>query len=383
MQEHLIGCCRVSVRPRVGLLCLAVVAVLPVHASGPDKAPSPAAFAAASVTTTRGLPSAASPSVGGNEKAPVFGSLQLLKSTELVVPEQLRVLIFAPHPDDETLATAGLIQRVQTRGGKVRVVFVTNGDGYVDGVRHETRRQSTSKRDFIAYGQRRRGEALKAITRLGLRADDAVFLGFPDDGIDDLWGRHWSEQVPFESPHTHLARPFEATSAARHVDYAGVDLEREMERAMRDWRADWLVVPDPRDRHPDHCTSGVFVLDVVRRLHRKSREGSPAPRVLTYLVHSPDYPASPTWVNEVAQAGVGGTGTSSAVLASTRWSNLLLTAAEVERKQVALREYESQMHVMSPFLRQFLTQFELFAELDTQQVDAVAGDYAARFGRMR
>jgi hypothetical protein len=36
-----------------------------------------------------------------------------------------RVLVIAPHPDDETLATGGLLQRSMAAGGAVRVVFVT------------------------------------------------------------------------------------------------------------------------------------------------------------------------------------------------------------------------------------------------------------------
>lgn len=380
MQDRLTGC-GVVLRPLLGLFVVASVAVLPVRARSFDGAPPPAA------QTTLPATGLASPSAGGPiadvaDKAPMIASLQLVQPEELIVPERLRVLVFAPHPDDETLATGGLIQRVQARGGRVRIVFVTNGDGYVDGVRHEARREATSAQDFIAYGERRRGEALKALARLGLTPEDAVFLGFPDDGIDDLWARHWSEQSPFRSPHTHLIRPFATTSTARHIDYAGVDLENEMERVMRQWSADWVVVPDPRDRHPDHCTSGVFVLDVVHRLHGKGRDGDPIPRVFTYLVHAPDYPASPGWVKGVAYAGVGGSRTSGTVLATARWSNLPLTVAEVAGKQVALNEYETQMHVMSPFLKQFLTRFELFAELDTRQVRAVAGDYAARFGRV-
>lgn len=40
-----------------------------------------------------------------------------------------RALIIAPHPDDETLAAGGLIKSVLSRGGQVKVVMVTNGDG--------------------------------------------------------------------------------------------------------------------------------------------------------------------------------------------------------------------------------------------------------------
>lgn len=45
-----------------------------------------------------------------------------------------RLLVFTPHPDDETLGAGGLIQRVQRLGGQVQVVLMTNGDGYADGV---------------------------------------------------------------------------------------------------------------------------------------------------------------------------------------------------------------------------------------------------------
>src|SRR5512143_3590489 len=53
----------------------------------------------------------------------------LFAKKELQVPSHLRLMVFAPHPDDETLGAGGLIQRVLATGGKVRVVFVTNGDG--------------------------------------------------------------------------------------------------------------------------------------------------------------------------------------------------------------------------------------------------------------
>ena len=49
-----------------------------------------------------------------------------------------RLLVIAPHPDDETLGAGGLIQRVVSAHATVRVVLVTAGDGYVEAVRYET-----------------------------------------------------------------------------------------------------------------------------------------------------------------------------------------------------------------------------------------------------
>ena len=39
-----------------------------------------------------------------------------------------RVLILSPHPDDEAIGTAGVIQRALKQNAKIRVVCYTNGD---------------------------------------------------------------------------------------------------------------------------------------------------------------------------------------------------------------------------------------------------------------
>src|SRR5947209_5243916 len=41
-----------------------------------------------------------------------------------------RLLVFAPHPDDETLGAAGLMREARLRHDPVRVVILTNGDGF-------------------------------------------------------------------------------------------------------------------------------------------------------------------------------------------------------------------------------------------------------------
>ncbi|MBN2830786.1 MAG: PIG-L family deacetylase, partial [Candidatus Omnitrophica bacterium] len=39
-----------------------------------------------------------------------------------------RVLIFAPHPDDEAIACAGVIQEALSKGAKVKIVYLTHGE---------------------------------------------------------------------------------------------------------------------------------------------------------------------------------------------------------------------------------------------------------------
>jgi LmbE family N-acetylglucosaminyl deacetylase len=315
-------------------------------------------------------------------RLPNAGTLVIAKK-ELQVPPHTRLMVFAPHPDDETLGAGGLIQRVLAAGGTVRVVFVTNGDGYVDGVRVEAHRTQTHASDFVAYGERRHNEALRAVQDIGLSAGDVVFLGFPDDGIDDLWAAHWSDDKPYVSPYTRFAHPPYKDSLDRRVEYAGTDLKQEITRTLRAFRPNWVVLPDPRDRHPDHCTTGVFVLDALRALRQEPGEWFDRTQAFTYLVHYPDYPSSTAWIREIEGAGVGGSLTAGRVLTAAPWLALPLTSGELATKRRAIAAYHTQVQVMKPFLTQFLRGFELFAQLDATQVAIVPREYAARFRRTK
>ena len=81
----------------------------------------------------------------------------------LTVRDHERLLVIAPHPDDETLGAGGLIQRVLARHGTVQVVLVTAGDGNVGGVVLETGLRQPPPANFVAYGERRVSEARDAL----------------------------------------------------------------------------------------------------------------------------------------------------------------------------------------------------------------------------
>lgn len=368
--------------PRRGVLIALLAAALPLCGVLHANASESGAAAARVLNNAPPRPRLAPPAAPEPRAIRLPNASNLLfAKKELRVPPHVRLMVFAPHPDDETLGAGGLIQRVLASGGTVQIVFVTNGDGYVDGVRVESRRTDARASDFIQYGQRRHDEALRAVQDIGLRASDAVFLGFPDDGIDDLWAAHWSENRPYVSPYTRFARPPYKDSLSPQVDYAGSELEEEITRTLRAFRPTWVVLPDPRDRHPDHCTTGVFVLDALRALRQEPGDWFDRTQAFTYLVHYPDYPASAAWIKEIVGAGVGGSLTAGRVLTAAPWLSLPLTPAELAGKQRAIAAYQTQVQVMKPFLAQFVRGFELFAQLDATQVATVPRKYAARFRR--
>jgi N-acetyl-1-D-myo-inositol-2-amino-2-deoxy-alpha-D-glucopyranoside deacetylase len=326
--------------------------------------------------TNRTQPSALRPGVN----IPGLGAASSLRITihgEMDIPEGTRALVFSPHPDDETIAAGGFMQQVIQRDGKVRLVFMTNGDGYVQGVQLATRRTAISSEDFVRYGVTRHDEALRAACDLGLTPADVLYLGYPDDGINKLWTSHWSRQSAYTSPHTLFSHAHYRTSFRHDARYDGFDLGTEIERVIRTFKPDWIVLPDPRDQHPDHAATGVFVLDALRRLGQRGDLDLEDMHVYTYLVHYGDYPVSNAWTKMISTSGVNGSKVASEVLSETEWVNLPLTQEEQAVKKKALGDYVTQIQVLGDFLKEFLLPAEIFGRLDAAQIMAVPQEYIA------
>ena len=158
--------------------------------------------------------------------------------------------MIAPHPDDETLGAGGLIQRVVSAHGTVRVVLVTAGDGYVEAVRYETGELRPRAPVYVAYGERRLREARAAGRKLGGNLVRVGLLGFPDGGLEQLLQAHWWRDVSERSPTTGAVRPPYPEAVDRSVAYDGDDLRRELLRVLRETRPTTVAFPDPLDRIP-------------------------------------------------------------------------------------------------------------------------------------
>jgi len=162
-----------------------------------------------------------------------------------------RVLVFAPHPDDETLATGGLLQHAREVGSAIRTVFITDGDNNPWPQRALERRWRIQQADRSRWGARRRTEALAALATLGVPPEGAMFLGYPDQGLTQL-----------------------LFSREEKVSQAIASLVAE-------WRPSLLIVPSARDCHPDHSAIALLVRRALTRL------GAACPPFmeLGYLVH--------------------------------------------------------------------------------------------------
>jgi LmbE family N-acetylglucosaminyl deacetylase len=280
-------------------------------------------------------------------------------SINLSVNRATRLLVIAPHPDDDILGAGGLIRRVVKAGGTVRVVWLTSGDGFPEGV--ETAEGVSphvahlTPRDYTTYGTLREREARAAVGSLGVAASGLTFLGFPDEGLCELASTFLSAKTrAFQSPYTGRISPPLTEQVIRGVRYRGFDLRRELERVVVSFGPTLVVAPHPEDDHPDHCSTHIFLKEALEDL---SGSGRVRPRVLHYLIHYGQWPLRKTDVRDDVLFPPG-----EFPAAEGRWANLALTPEETEAKRAALNLYHSQTLVIGRLLLAFARRNELFVE---------------------
>ena len=270
----------------------------------------------------------------------------------LALNSNTRLLVIAPHPDDETLGAGGLIQRVFEVGGRVQVVFLTDGDGYLEGVQTDERANHPKPSNYRDYGRRRQYEARAALERLGLNGGGATFLSFPDRGLSRLLGSYWSERrAAFRSPYTRRDRPPKSEIVVPDTEYRGEDLTQELARIVGDHHPTLILVPRKEDQHPDHCASWFFLMDALGDVRRV--DAAYAPDVINYIVHWYSWPFDGDDGELPPPPGLRG--------GVSGWMRVPLASAEQRTKRAALKRYRTQEPVMGWFLDGFARRNEIFS----------------------
>lgn len=170
-------------------------------------------------------------------------------SNALTLANSDRLLILAPHPDDESIATGGLIQAAVAAGAAVRVVGLTDGDNNPWPQRWVEKRWHIDVAARTRWGARRREEAHAAMRVLGLGAADGKFLGMPDMGLTDLL--MCDDQAVIES----------------------------LRAAIIEFNPTLLIFPALSDRHPDHSAAHILARLAL------GQSAAPWPRLLSFAVH--------------------------------------------------------------------------------------------------
>ena len=129
-------------------------------------------------------------------------------------PSAGRVVVIAPHPDDEVLAVGGTMRSLTDRGYEVEIIAVTDGEASHPGSRVISRAE---------LAERRAKEREEALGCLGLAQTPVLCLHCPDGGVSRV--------------------------------------ERLAERiAERIAGAAVCLAPWERDGHPDHDATGIAAI---------------------------------------------------------------------------------------------------------------------------
>ncbi len=219
------------------------------------------------------------------------------------VSAQTRLLVVAPHPDDETIATGVLIQQVRAAGGEVHILLLTAGDNNPWPQRWLERRLRIRSADRLRWGRRRQAEITQALQKLDVPATAMETFGWPDLGVADI-----------------LLQPGEAAV-------------RALAAAISRFAPNVVALPALDDRHPDHGSGHVLV-----RLALAALAGPAEPlHVLAYRVHG--QPPQPPFVEVVG------------------------TPDQATRKRVALAEHQSQMVLSAKRMRRLADRPEHYVEV--------------------
>lgn len=181
--------------------------------------------------------------------------------------EPKTIVIFAPHPDDEILCCSRTIAQRLQQGDRVKIIYVTDGDGL----------QEVLPARAQTYGRSRRTESRVATRVLGLEQSDLFFLNFPDRQLSDLMeNENVRSQYTGQTYTNH-------DSAFPHTPYRLSLLQKNIDRLLSRLEPDEVYIPSQIDEHPDHRVTAQIVHNILSLREKK-------PDIYEYIVHGKTFP---------------------------------------------------------------------------------------------
>ena len=270
---------------------------------------------------------------------------------ELTLEAGDRILVLAPHPDDEILACGGVIQQAVSRRLPVRVVFLTHGDNNEWSFMLYRKHPVVLSGAVRAMGAIRHDEALAADAVLGLPKESLTFLGYPDFGTLRIWSQHWHTNAPLHSMLTRVAAVPYADALRPGAPYKGDEILRDLTGILREFRPTKVFVSHPADHNGDHRALYLFTRVALWDLEQEMK-----PALLPYLLHYKN------WSRPHGRPAGQELAPPAQFADQVAWRRFTLSPAQVDVKRVALQKHASQYHAAAGYLRSFVRGNELFGD---------------------
>jgi LmbE family N-acetylglucosaminyl deacetylase len=272
-----------------------------------------------------------------------------------------RVLIIAPHIDDEVIGAGGYALDAIANGSEVFVAFLTAGDCNRFSALLVNKTLGPTASSYLSVGRTRIAEAHQAMKLLGVAPDHYFILGYPDRGLKAILADRTA--VIRSSATQKRAVPYEEAMSPGSP-YSFASLMSDVEQVIETAKPNTIIAPVAFDGHEDHAAAAEITDIAISDLEQE-------PRRLGYLVHAGRIQRS-----FIRTPGRGLKPPSR--MRSLNWATYGLTPAVQKRKGAILKTYKSQGPYISLLRNAFVRQNELFFVYDdTVSVNAIAQPLAA------
>lgn len=250
----------------------------------------------------------------------------------------MKLLVIAPHQDDEILCTYLLMNEVLKSNGIVNILYATNGD-------HRGK-------DFA---HTRYHESLSALSLLGVGEGHMMYLGYADTGMSKeksfltrLRNTQGQQCSPISSCtyHPESKETVHFSHIGTQAEYTGQNFLNDLVYAIRLCSPDLIAAPSLYDLHGDHHACALFLQDALKIIKRPIR-------VLSYLIHTENEDVWPDRGSDIIHPPQK--------LAGLRWISVYGNTETLSAKKDAISCFSSQSPLDNNcFLYSFAKQNELF-----------------------
>jgi LmbE family N-acetylglucosaminyl deacetylase len=294
--------------------------------------------------------------------APVWSQEQLTLSP------QDRILIVAPHPDDETIGAAGVVQEAAQRGIPLRVMYMTNGDSNQLSFLYYKKELVLGRKKSVDMGELRQREALAAMRSLGVKDDQLIFLGYPDYGTLNVFKKFWNTKRGYRGPLTRATAVPYQRSLTPGAPHTGESILADFKKVLLDFKPTKIIVNHPADDNADHQAAYLFMRVALWDLGEAFKDTE----VYAYMIHALGWPR-PLGLYPHLRLNPD----EHLHLKPGQWLTFELDPDEVKAKEEAVRLYRSQIPYKPKYLFTFVRANEVFSfvpdvALHSQKLDQQA-----------
>ncbi|HXH39069.1 MAG TPA: PIG-L family deacetylase [Thermoanaerobaculia bacterium] len=259
--------------------------------------------------------------------------------------KQDRILIIAPHIDDESIGAGGYAIDALANGADVFVVFLTAGDCNRFSARLLFKTLGPTAAHYLGVGNIRISEARKAMRLLGIPPDHYFVLGYPDRGLRTMVDNPGAVVRSTATRETSV--PY-ADALSPRADYTYASLLNDIRKVITIVQPTTVIAPVPFDEHSDHSAAAEIIDAALDDLTLQ-------PSRLGYLVHTARSRIHTAFMKMPRRA----------LLPPTRmqafsWATYALSTAVQKTKAELLMTYKSQRPYVYLLRNAFVRKNELF-----------------------